>query len=150
MRIYLDVCCLNRPFDDQTQEKIHLETEAVLIILSNISSQRWELVGSDVIDFEISKIPDIERKKKVELLTQKILKKQQITKQLIQRAKMIEQKGIKALDSLHIASAELLQSDYMITTDNEIVKKYQKHTEFFKKIKISNPILFLTEVLLWK
>jgi len=40
MRIYLDVCCLNRPFDDQTQERIHLESEAVLIILSNIASQQ--------------------------------------------------------------------------------------------------------------
>ncbi len=94
MRIYLDVCCLNRPFDDQTQEKIHLEAEAVLIILSNIKSDRWELVGSDVIDFEISKIPEKERKKKVELLAQKISKKQQITTELIQRAKIIEQKGI--------------------------------------------------------
>jgi len=147
MRIYLDVCCLNRPFDDQTQEKIHLETEAVLIILSNISSQRWELVGSDVIDFEISKIPDLERKKKVELLTQKILEKQKITTELIQRAKLIAKKGIKAVDALHIASAEMLQSDYMITTDEEIIKKYQKHTEFFKRIKICNPILFLIEVL---
>jgi translation initiation factor 2 beta subunit (eIF-2beta)/eIF-5 len=47
----------------------------------------------------------------------------------------------------HVASAELLQSDYMITTDNEIVKNYQKHIEFFEKIKIYNPLLFLTEVL---
>ena len=106
-----------------------------------------ELVGSDVIDFEISKIPEKERKKKVELLAQKISKKQQITTELIQRAKIIEQEGIKPLDALHVASAELLQSDYMITTDNEIVKNYQKHIEFFDKIKIYNPILFLTEVL---
>ncbi len=147
MRLYLDVCCLNRPFDDQTQEKIHLETEAILIILSNISSDQWELVGSDVIDFEISKILDMERKKKVELLSQKISKKQQINTELIQRAKIIEKKGIKPFDALHIASAEYSQSDYMITTDKEIVKKYQKHTEFFTKIKICNPILFLTEVL---
>jgi len=27
-RVYLDLCCLNRPFDDQTQERIRLETEA--------------------------------------------------------------------------------------------------------------------------
>ncbi|MHA1439073.1 MAG: PIN domain-containing protein [Promethearchaeota archaeon] len=144
MRIYLDVCCLNRPFDDQTKEKIHLETEAVLIVLS---SDQWELVGSDVIDFEISKIPDKERKKKVELLAQKISKKQPITNELIHKAKIIEQKGIKPFDALHIASAEYLQSDYMITTDNEIVKKYQQHIEFFTKIKIYNSILFLTEVL---
>ena len=100
-----------------------------------------------MIDFEISKIPDMERQKKVELLTQKILKKQHITTELIQRAKIIAQKGIKALDALHIASAEFIQSEYMITTEDEIVKKYQKHTEFFKKIKIRNPIIFLTEVL---
>lgn len=83
----------------------------------------------------------------MELLAQKISKKQQITTELIQRAKFIEQEGIKPLDALHVASAELLQSDYMITTDNEIVKNYQKHIEFFEKIKIYNPILFLTEVL---
>jgi len=144
MRIYLDVCCLNRPFDDQTQERIHLETEAVLIILS---SQKWELVGSNIIDFEISKIPDVERKKKVEILAQKILKKQNISSELIQRAKEIEKKGIKPFDSLHIASAEFIKADYLITTDDEIVKKNQKDIEFFKKIKICNPILFLTEVL---
>ncbi|MBD3253895.1 MAG: PIN domain-containing protein [Candidatus Lokiarchaeota archaeon] len=144
MMVYLDVCCWNRPFDDQTQEKIHLETEAILIILS---SDRWELVGSDIVDFEISKIPDIERKKKVELLAQKVLKKQKISADLIKRAKNIEQKGIKPLDALHIASAEFLQSDYMITTDADIVKKYQNNKDFFTKIKIFNPILFLTEVL---
>lgn len=27
MIIYLDNCCYNRPFDDQTQERIHLESE---------------------------------------------------------------------------------------------------------------------------
>jgi hypothetical protein len=32
-RIYLDVCCLNRPFDDQCQERIRLESEAILLIL---------------------------------------------------------------------------------------------------------------------
>ncbi len=147
MRIYLDVCCFNRPFDDQTQEKIHLESEAVLIILSKIQSQHWELLGSDIIDFEISKIPDKERKKKVENFTQLISKKQSITNKLVQRAKMIEKKGIKPLNSLHIAAAELMNSDYMITTDKEIIKKYQKFIEFFKKIKICSPTLFLMEVL---
>ena len=35
MRVYLDVCCLNRPFDDQSQDRIKLETDAVLSILDN-------------------------------------------------------------------------------------------------------------------
>lgn len=27
MRVYLDNCCYNRPYDDQSQMRIHLETE---------------------------------------------------------------------------------------------------------------------------
>ena len=147
MRIYLDVCCFNRPFDDQTQERIHLEAEAVLIILSNISVQKWELVGSDIVDFEVSKITNGERAKKVKILTQKILKKQKLTTEIIQRAKNLEQNGIKPLDALHIASAEVIQAEYFLTTDDEIIKKCQNNSEVFKTIKIRNPIVFLTEVL---
>jgi len=32
MRIYLDNCCYNRPFDDQNQLSVRLETEAKLAI----------------------------------------------------------------------------------------------------------------------
>jgi len=39
MLVYLDVCCLNRPFDDQSQDRIHLESEAVLLILERCQSQ---------------------------------------------------------------------------------------------------------------
>jgi predicted nucleic acid-binding protein len=147
MKIYLDVCCYNRPFDDQTQERIHLEAEAVLIILSNISKKKWALVGSDVVDLEISKILDLEREKKVKFLSAKILQKQKINSALIERAKLIEQKGIQPLDALHIASAECIQAEYLITTDDNLVKKYSNNTSFFKNIKICNPIVFLSEVL---
>jgi len=45
-KIYLDVCCLNRPFDDQTQARIRLEAEAVLIILAQCETGHWEWIGS--------------------------------------------------------------------------------------------------------
>ncbi len=47
IRIYLDACCLNRPFDDQTQARIRLEAEAVLIILTQCQMGDWEWIGSD-------------------------------------------------------------------------------------------------------
>jgi hypothetical protein len=53
----------------------------------------------------------------------------------------------KPLDSLHISAAELIPSDYMITTDKAIIKKYQKFKTFFNKIKLCSPPLFLMEVL---
>jgi len=63
--IYLDVCCFNRPFDEQTHERIHLEAEAVLLILEGRQSLKWRLLGSEAIDFEISQIPGEEREQKV-------------------------------------------------------------------------------------
>ena len=67
MKIYLDVCCLNRPLDDHTQDRIRLEPEAILTILSHVSDKKWQMIGSDVIDYEISKTPDPDRRNKVEI-----------------------------------------------------------------------------------
>ena len=53
IKIYLDTCCLNRPFDDQTQERIRLEAEAVLAILSRIEKGEWDWIGSEVLIDEI-------------------------------------------------------------------------------------------------
>ncbi len=36
IRIYLDNCCFNRPYDDQDQIKIRLESEAKLEIQARI------------------------------------------------------------------------------------------------------------------
>ena len=43
--VYLDACCLNRPFDDQAQPRVHLESEAVLIILVCFKQREWEWLG---------------------------------------------------------------------------------------------------------
>ena len=68
MRIYLDVCCLNRPFNDQTQDRIHLESEAVLIILRHVRTGDWEWITSEVVTYEINKTPDRGRRQRVESL----------------------------------------------------------------------------------
>lgn len=69
MRIYFDVCCLNRPFDDQTQDRIHMESESVVAILSHIENGYWTWVGSEVVNFEIEQIIDTDRRSKVALIT---------------------------------------------------------------------------------
>jgi hypothetical protein len=66
--IYLDVCCLNPPFDDQTQARIRLEAEAVLTILARCESGDWQCLRSEVIDLEIGRTPDPERPRRVQLL----------------------------------------------------------------------------------
>ena len=50
MRIYLDNCCFNRPFDDQKQLRIRIEAEAKLNIQENIRAGKLELVWSYILD----------------------------------------------------------------------------------------------------
>jgi hypothetical protein len=65
MRFYLDTCCYNRPYDDQTQERIHLEEEAVLAIINRREQNDDEIIGSPVLDFEIEQIENGEKQEKV-------------------------------------------------------------------------------------
>lgn len=58
IKIYLDVCCLNRPFDDLEQERIKLEAEAIKTIIRYCQNQTWILINSDALKFEMSKNPD--------------------------------------------------------------------------------------------
>ena len=63
MRIYLDHCAYNRPFDDQKDIKIQLETSAKLYIQDKIRQGKYDLVWSYISDFENSCNPNIENKK---------------------------------------------------------------------------------------
>jgi len=145
MRIYLDVCCLNRPFDDRTQDSVRLEAEAILVILQNCEDEDWQLVNSEIIKFEISKTPNTIRKQKATKIME--LAKEYITleEKIILKAKNIEQQGIKAIDALHLASAEEGKVDVFLSTDKELIKKVQKRK--IMKIKVENPVKWLVEVL---
>lgn len=58
MKLYFDVCCLNRPFDDQTQDRIRLEAEAVLAIVRHVEGSEWQWISSDAVAYEISNTPN--------------------------------------------------------------------------------------------
>ena len=57
MRIYLDMCCFNRPFDDQTQARIHLETQAKILLQQKVKNSDCDLAWSSVLDFECKNNP---------------------------------------------------------------------------------------------
>lgn len=68
MRIYLDNCCYNRPYDDQSQMRIHLETQAKLYIQDMIIRNRIELATSYILDFENSNNRSTQKKMAIESL----------------------------------------------------------------------------------
>src|SRR3989304_9124852 len=135
MRIYMDVCCLNRPFDDQSQDRIRMESEAVLAIL-NRCLHGWTLVGSEAIDYEISKIPDDERKTGVKVLAAISRDKVTVDKSILIRVSEFENIGLKALDALPVACAEK-STEVMLTTDDEIVKRVMTNNNLFT-IRVEN------------
>lgn len=145
MKIYLDVCCLNRPLDDHTQDRIRLESEAVLTILSHVSDKKWQMIGSDVIDYEISKTPDPDRRNKVEILANLAIKRISLKENLVSRAKAIQGYNIKSFDALHLACAEEENVDIFLTTDQELVNKCVTLHEKIK-VKVMNPLNWIMEV----
>ncbi len=121
--IYLDVCCFNRLFDVQEQERVRLETEAISLILERCEAEEWELLTSEVIDIELAQITDPERKQGIEILTSLSKAKVKLNENIQSRANFLQSLGIKLFDSLHIACAESSYSDIMLTVDYRLLRK---------------------------
>lgn len=146
MKICLDVCCLNRPFDDQSQERIHLEAESILIILKLVEDGKWRLLNSDTISYKVSRIPDAERRAKVNSIISMAKEHIQIDENVIERAKQIQKLGVKGFDALHVACSEKGKADIFLTTDDQLLKKlHQRPVKV--KVRVSNPLDWIREVI---
>jgi predicted nucleic acid-binding protein len=144
MIIYLDVCCLNRPFDDQSQNRVRLEAEAVLSILEMADARQLEIVGSDIIDDELAEMPDHERREKVELLLTVVSMQIALTTGIERRAIELQKWGLTPLDALHLAAAETARADYFLTTDDHLLRKSIRHQADLK-VKVENPAKWLIQ-----
>jgi predicted nucleic acid-binding protein len=144
MKIYLDVCCLNRPFDDHRQERIRFESEAVITILDRCHSKTLTLLSSEVVDLEISKIPDDNRRQKV-ILSSSISKINVVVDDEIKkRARELYKLGFKSFDAFHIACAEKGLADVFLTTDDHLLKRAISKRKFIK-VRVENPLRWLME-----
>jgi len=144
MNIYMDVCCLNRPFDDATQDKIRIESEAVLTILSRVQSGRWVLVNSEVVDIEISKIPNVERRRKVSFLSMISQSYVVIDEDVERRAVKLSELKFRPFDALHIACAERGGADVLLTTDKSLLNNASRHPNALR-VRLENPVRWLME-----
>ena len=145
MRVYMDVCCLNRPFDDQSQDKVRLETEAVVSMLKRCDTDvDWILIGSDIITLEVSKNHDYVKRQKVLLLHDGAAEKVKYCEEIKSRAAELMEHNIKLFDSLHLAAAEYADVDVLLTTDVRFLKAVTR-TDI--KIRVLNPLTYYLEVL---
>jgi len=140
MKLYLDNCCFNRPFDDQTQLKIHLESQAKLAVQDMILNGVYSLVWSYMLEYENSQNPFVIRKNSIikwKDIADIYIKENE---NILKVAEALLSKGIKAKDAIHIACAAEAKCDYFLTTDIGILKKN------IDTIKVMNPIDFIREM----
>ncbi|GAG04216.1 unnamed protein product, partial [marine sediment metagenome] len=132
----------NRPFDDQSQLRIKLESEAKLKIQEEIRAGRLEMVWSYIIDYENSKNPFAERKKQIVVWKKYAIVDIQENPEIIEKANSLSRKGMRKMDSLHIACAIYSQCDYFLITDDKVLKK----SDIIEEINIVDPFGFIKEV----
>ena len=146
MRLYFDICCYSRLYDDQTQIKVYMESEAVLNILNISKQNNDEIVGSSALDLEIDQIDNVEKREKIKYFYhQTITEKIDYKENVFNRVKELSQQTkIKTLDSFHLSFAENSNVNILLTTDNKFEKVCSKMN---LKIKVMNPIKYLMEVL---
>lgn len=140
MRIYLDNCCFNRPFDNQSHIKIRLETEAKLFIQSGIYSNEIELAWSYILDYENDCNPFEEKKNSIKKWKGLAVIDIEENDWIINKARYIAKLGVKSKDALHVACAIALKCNYFLTTDEQLIKKMEN----FQEIAVINPLHFIS------
>jgi predicted nucleic acid-binding protein len=144
-RIYFDVCCLNRPFDDWTQERICLEAEAVLNIINRSHSQDWRVIMSEAIAAELEKMTNIEKLENIWEILQMAKIFVSIDDEINHRSQELENLGFGLYDSFHIACAERAKADVLLTTDDRLLKNAIRSQNLLL-VTLSNPVTWLMTI----
>jgi len=145
-RIYLDPCCLNRPFDDQSQDRIRLESEAVLLILLRVQQHEdWTWVSSETVQYEVDQTPDSERRRRVQALVSFADVLVHVSDEVVRRAVGLQSLGFKAIDAIHVACAEASRSDALLTTDDRFLRAARRNVGQIR-VRVENPIDWLRGV----
>jgi len=137
------VSCLNRPFDDQTQPRIRLESEAVTIILESIEAGQCEHVASQMARVEIAATSDSVRRNRVlQLLPEAIY---EVTPEMLREAKALADAGLGAADAVHVAAAKALNADVFLTCDDRLIRRCRALGDRCP-VRIENPVRWVEEV----
>lgn len=140
MRIYLDSCCFNRPYDNQSNQHVSMETRAIQLIQNEIRTGNIELATSYISRYENDKSPFLVKKTYIEDFIQKystvyVTNEREVD--MVSIAKNIIDIGIKQYDAYHVACAILAKCDYFLSTDKRLLR-YKTHDMY-----LLNPVDFL-------
>ena len=138
MLLYLDNSVLNRPFDDQRQPRIWLETLSFSLVLTLIEAGEAKLVRSPIHDLENGRNPFALRRQWIEKCLRLAEASVALNEAIKSRALALEQTGVKALDALHLACAEAASAERFLTCDDRLIRRYSG------QMVVESPVTFTT------
>jgi predicted nucleic acid-binding protein len=145
--LYLDMNIYKRPFDDQRQMRIRLETVAITMIFALIDDGHLSACWSFVLDYENSRDPVLERREFVQNLSrccETTVEPDESIRELAQR--LFETHQLRGRDALHLAIAELSGCDYLVTCDDRLIRQGQRLQEQgVITVHVTNPVDFVQE-----
>jgi predicted nucleic acid-binding protein len=145
MRIYFDACCVNRLTDDHSQDRVRREAEAIEELIGFSASESNSWVGSVVLEAEISRNPDSDRREDAQALLAFIKQVVKLSDRIVSRARDLQGAGFSEFDALHLACAEEAQVDIFLTTDDRLIRMANREPDKLA-IRVLNPVSFLDEV----
>jgi hypothetical protein len=145
LRIYLDMCCLKRPFDDQSQLRNHLESEAVLALLG-ASAEQAEFVHAGAQDVENNQNPVVARAARVREWLGRAPVSPIPEATLAARTAELMGMGFRNFDALHVASAELSGADVFSSCDDRLLATAARHVASLR-VRVLGPVELVAEIL---
>lgn len=136
---------MNRPFDDQSHDRIRLEAEAVLLILTRVQNEDWVWYSSDVLLEEIEQMPNSKRRERVVQLNAHASEVYQLSEVDIARAKVLANLGFSGMDALHLACAESCGANVFLTTDDRLFRRAVRLADQLQVI-VENPLHWLVRL----
>lgn len=144
MKVYLDMCSIQRPLDSKNQPRIAVEAEAVLAVLTLCEAGQVELMTSDILVFELERNPHPVRKEYALKVLAKAIVSVTTDSYVEEHARIFQAEGIKPIDALHLASAVIAKADYFCTCDDRFLKRAKVVDT--GQTKAVSPLELITEV----
>ena len=145
MRLYFDACCVSRLTDNSSQERIHREAEAIEKLIGFATNDPNVWVGSSVLEAEIARNPDSDRRGDGQALLQFVEQIVKLDDIVISRARELQAAGFSEFDALHIACAERGKAEVLLTTDDRLVRRAKRKLGQLS-VRVLNPVSFLEEL----
>jgi len=144
--IYIYNYVINLPFDDQSQERVRLETEAIVLLLARLERKEWTWLGSQALDVEIDRTPDVEQQARLRRIVEFIGLSVEIGEKELDRATELQKLGFVGFDAVHLACAENGKADVFLTTDDRLLKLAKRLAKRLR-VKVVNPLDWMKEMI---